>query len=395
MRRIVPVILAGGAGSRLWPLSTERRPKPFHRLGGGHSLIQDTIRRLDGASLGGPVAPVVICRREHERLLRAQLAEIQAAPAAIVLEPVQRNTAAAAVVAARCVAAIDASALVLLLPTDHAIADPSAFHRLLPAASHHAESHLVVFGVKPERAETSYGYIRCGARIGANTHRIGRFLEKPDAATADGFLRHGNCLWNCGIFLFPPALLLAEMADHRPDILASADSAWAAAVWKDDRVRLPASFARCPAASLDVAVMERTRRGIVVGCDIGWRDLGSWGEVWQWAAKDAANNAVHGAGVALEGSGNLLWSDGRGITAFGTEDLVVVATAQAVLVVPRRRAHEIGVLAARDSGSVGSPLSLAMLPGRRHGGAERRLPQRRTARREGNRPDHWPPENQD
>ncbi|HWD59380.1 MAG TPA: sugar phosphate nucleotidyltransferase, partial [Stellaceae bacterium] len=263
---IHPVILSGGSGTRLWPMSRTFYPKQFLPLVGEHTLLQQTALRV--ADAPGFAAPLVIANEEHRFIIAEQLREIDVAPQALLLEPVGRNTAPAAAVAALALAETDSQALMLLMPSDHTIADHAAF---LAAVEHAASAaragHLVTFGVHPERAETGYGYIERGAALKANggAFAVARFVEKPDAATAERYVAAGDFFWNSGIFLFPAALYLSELERLRPEMLVACRAALATARRDDDFTRLDkAAFSDCPADSIDYAVMEHTALAAVV-----------------------------------------------------------------------------------------------------------------------------------
>jgi len=348
--RIVPVVMSGGSGTRLWPLSTEAKPKQFHALGGGDlTMIQETVRRFDSA-------PILVCNHRQSDLAFAAMSAVAAEPLAVVLEPFGRNTAAVAVIAALLVREADPDALVLLAPADHLMADVEAFRRAVEAGAEAARERIVVFGLKPDRPETGYGYIRRAEPIAPGVHRVEGFYEKPDQATAERYLAEGDYAWNAGIFLFAPEVMLGEMRAHRPDVLEAATQALARARRDGATVRLDAeAFARCPGVSVDYAVMEKTARAAVVPCDPGWADVGSWNELWRLGDKDAGGNRARGEVVAIDTEGSLIWSDGPVVGVVGMTDVIVVATADGVLVMPRDRAQDaklvVEALKARGAGA--------------------------------------------
>jgi mannose-1-phosphate guanylyltransferase/mannose-6-phosphate isomerase len=344
-QRIIPAIMSGGAGTRLWPASTGDKPKQFHVLGGANSLFQDTISRVVGGTGGiAFCAPIVLCNHRHADLVEAELAAVGVEPAAIVLEPAARNTAAVAAIAAAVAGEIDLDALVLLLPADHLVADTPAFHAALARAAPFARERIVTFGITPARAATGYGYIRIGAQLGDGVFGIDSFREKPSEAVAEQYLADGGYAWNAGIFLFHPRTLLEEF-DASADIREGALSALAHANRTGARIVLNAeSFTQIRASPLDIAVMEKTTRAAVVPCDIGWADVGSWDEIWRLLAKDAAGNAIHGPVAVLDGANNLLRSDGVKICVAGVSNLIVVATPDAIIIVPRDRAQDVKLL---------------------------------------------------
>lgn len=342
---IAPVIMCGGAGARLWPLSVEASPKPFHALNGDLSLFQQAVLRVGTNDEVAFSAPIIVCGEVHRRIVEAQLAALAIPPAAVVLEPCGRNTAPVAAVASHIVAERFPGASILLSPADHRIADAAGFRRAVARGAAAAHDHIVTFGVTPSGPETGYGYIQRGAPLADGVCGVVRFVEKPDLATAQGFIANGDYLWNAGIFLFSPALFLRELRASRPDIAAAAIGAvpagGSAVVVLD-----PARFAACPAESIDYAVMERTRAAAVAPCDIGWADIGSWSEVWRLGVQDAMHNVSRGPVVALETTGSLVWSDGPAVATLGVEDLIVVATADGVLVLPRARAQDVKAVTA-------------------------------------------------
>ncbi len=346
---IHPVILSGGSGTRLWPMSRSHYPKQLLALMGEHSLLQETVRRVVGNA--GFAPPLIIANEEHRFIIAEQLREIGAVPDALILEPVGRNTAPAACVAALRLAAREPDALMLVMPSDHAIGDPDAFVEATGHAAAAARTgHLVTFGVTPERAETGYGYICKGRPVAgvAGAFAVAGFVEKPDTAAAERYLASGDYFWNSGIFLFPAALYLAEIGHLRPEMLAACEAALAGARSDSDFIRLDkAAFAACPSDSIDYAVMERTTRAAVVPVAMGWSDLGSWDALWEMGAKDERGNVLTG-NVVAEATGNCyLRSEAGLVAAIGVADLVVVATDDAVMVAPRNRTQEVRTLVAR------------------------------------------------
>ncbi|HEX8642518.1 MAG TPA: sugar phosphate nucleotidyltransferase [Allosphingosinicella sp.] len=333
MRRITPVILSGGSGMRLWPLSRQDRPKQFLALSGECSLVQETALRVSDPADFAP--PLVVAGEAQGPEIEAQLAAAGIPGARILLESAARNTAPAVALAAF---AADADDLLLVLPSDHFIADAAAFRAHVAAARAAAEADwLVTFGMTPDRAETGYGYIAPGEEIGGGLRRVAEFVEKPDRATAEAWLASGSHLWNSGIFLFRAAAFLDALAAHAPGVHAALSHG---------------DLASSPSLSIDVAVMEKHDRVAVRPAAFGWSDIGSWESLHAVLAKDAAGNALAGDVVALDTSGCLIRSDGPVVAAIGVSDLVIVATERAVLIVPRaesQRAQEaIAALLARD-----------------------------------------------
>ena len=337
------MILCGGSGTRLWPLSRQSRPKQFLPLVTSKSLLQDTAARV--AAMPECAAPVLVSHDEHRFVVAEQMAEIGVRPAAHILEPAARNTAPAIAVAALHLRKLDPGALMLVLPSDHAIADASAFQAAVrSAAACAAGGLLVTFGIKPSRPDTGFGYIERGAAVdgGSGAFRVQRFVEKPDAETARGYLASGRFLWNSGIFLFAARRYLEELERLRPDILRSCTRALDAAARDLDFVRLDrAAFEGAAAISIDYAVMEKTSAGAVLPADFGWSDVGSWSALWEIGERDGAQNVSRGDVRTRDVSGSYLWSEKRLLYALGVNDLVVVDTEDAVFVGARSRAQEV------------------------------------------------------
>jgi mannose-1-phosphate guanylyltransferase / mannose-6-phosphate isomerase len=346
---IHPVILSGGSGTRLWPMSRTLYPKQLLRLAGDDSLLQQTVRRVAGRDRFAP--PLLVANEEHRFVIAEQLREIGPQQQALLLEPVGRNTAPAACIAALAIAESEPDGLMLLLPSDHLIADEPSFAAAIDRAAAAARGGaLVTFGIAPERPEIGYGYIERGDALEAveGVFRVARFVEKPAIDLAQRFAASGEHFWNGGIFLFPAGLYLDELGRMRPDIVEACRRAWVAAARDADFVRLDrALFEACPAESIDYAVMEHTLRAAVVPVAMGWSDVGSWDALWELGAKDAAGNASHGHVVAEDTRNCYLRSEGALIAAIGVEDLVVVATTDAVMVAPRGRTQEVRRLVAR------------------------------------------------
>lgn len=335
MTTLIPVILSGGAGTRLWPLSRELMPKQLLKLTGERTLLQDTARRLG-------VPPVVVCNVEHRFVVAEQLREVGLEPRAVVIEPVGRNTAPAAAVAALMLADSDPDALMLLMPSDHLIADVPAFHRALDAAVPLAEAgRLVTFGIQPTNPNTGYGYIKRGKALDGG-FEVERFVEKPDLATAETYVASGDYTWNSGIFLLPVRLFLDELSRHAPGMAESCKTALDQGRSDLFFFRLDdKAFAAIAGQSIDYAVMEKSDKVAVVPVEMGWSDIGSWSALWQETSHDAAGNAIQGDVLALESSGCYLRSQGRLVAAVGLKDLVVIATDDAVLVADKARDQEV------------------------------------------------------
>lgn len=337
MTAIVPVILSGGSGTRLWPMSRPERPKQLLALTASETMLQLTARRAAGERFA---APVVVANAAHADEIEAQLAAVGIAPAALILEPAGRNTAPAIALAA--LAAADPAAPLLVMPSDHVIADVPAFHAAIHAALPLVEQGwLATFGIAPDAPETGYGWIAVGEALAPGVHRVARFVEKPPAAEAQRMLDDGGYAWNGGIFLFRADAYLAALGQHAPEILRDCQIAIEQARRDGARI-LPdaAAFAACPSDSIDYAVMERADRVAVAPVAMGWSDLGSWDALHTLSA-DADGNALHGEVLALETTGTLVRSDGRRIALVGITDLIVVAAGDDVLILPRGRSQDV------------------------------------------------------
>jgi mannose-1-phosphate guanylyltransferase/mannose-1-phosphate guanylyltransferase/mannose-6-phosphate isomerase len=336
--RIIPVILSGGAGTRLWPLSRPGHPKQLHRLGGEVTLLQAAALRATDPALFDP--PMVIGSAALADAVEDQLAACGVPPARLVLEPEPRNTAAAAALAA---VEAPANALLLVMPSDHLVADPSAFVAAVRAGMAAAQQGwLVTFGIRPAYAETGYGYIERAEEIAPGVFRAERFVEKPDRETAERYVAEGRHDWNGGIFLLRADALIAELEAQAPDILGPVRQAVAAGVRDGARLRPEASaFARARSESIDHAVMEKAAKVAVVPVEMGWSDVGSWDALYAAGERDAAGNVFSGDVVAIETQGTLAASEGPLIVTIGVEDLIVVATGDAVLVAPRGKSQQV------------------------------------------------------
>ncbi len=344
---LTPVILSGGAGTRLWPLSRELYPKQLLALTGERTMIQQTALRLDGLPIA---APVVVCNEAHRFLVAEQLRQIRIEPQAIVLEPVGRNTAPAIALAAHAAlkAAGGADPLLLVLPADHVIRDVPAFQKAVHAALAAAGAgKLVTFGIVPTHPETGYGYIHRGARQG-EAYAIARFVEKPDAVRAEQFLASGEYYWNSGMFLFGARRYLQELERLAPEMARVCAEAFAAAHADLDFTRIDRErFEACPADSIDYAVMEKTRDAVVVPLDAGWSDVGSWAALHEACEADAHGNVARGDVICEDAEGCYLYAESRLVSAVGLKDHVVVETKDAVLVAPKDRVQDVKKLVHR------------------------------------------------
>jgi mannose-1-phosphate guanylyltransferase/mannose-6-phosphate isomerase len=339
---VVPVILSGGSGTRLWPVSRESFPKQFWPLLSDRSLIEETARRAAG---DGFAAPIVVCNQEHRFLAAEQVRRAGIADARIMLEPVGRNSAPAVAAAALLVAEDDPDSVLWMMAADAAIADVGTLHRLLATAVAAARrGRIVTFGMRPTAPETGYGYIEVGPALPdlPGVHDLTRFVEKPDVQTAAALVAAGRHLWNSGMFVFTARTMLEELERHAPDVLAAVRAAFAARTRDLDFIRLAAApFAAAPNISLDYAVAERTDRAAVVPADLGWSDVGSWGALWELGAKDEAGNVALGD-VLLEGAQQCyVRSDGILTAVVGLQDAIVVVTEDAVLAMHRDRSQEV------------------------------------------------------
>ena len=341
MQQILPFILCGGAGTRLWPLSREAFPKQFHRLTGTQSLFQQTCLRLTG-ELFGELS--ILSNYQHRFLIQEQLQEI-AASAEIVLEPVGRNTAAAACVAALMAGRTDPEALVLLAPSDHAIGDDASFAESVShGISAARQGSLVTFGVQPDCPHTGYGYIETNGREGTNLAlMVKRFVEKPSREVAQTYIDSGRFYWNAGIFLFKATTMLEQFQSYAPDILTACRQALNEATRDLGFRQLSKSYERAPSISLDYAIMEQAPNIVCVPLATSWSDVGSWSELWSYLEKDARGNVAKGEGhVLLENAkGNYAYSDHACVALVGVENLVVVAMGDAVLVASKESAESI------------------------------------------------------
>jgi mannose-1-phosphate guanylyltransferase / mannose-6-phosphate isomerase len=341
---IIPVLLAGGAGTRLWPVSRDALPKQFLPLVGERSSYQETLLRVKDKMFA---APIVITGPDFHFFARRQAEEV-GVDVTVVIEPMRRDSAPAIAAATAVARARDPEAVVLALAADHIILDVPEFRATCLAGRAAAEQgQIVTFGIKPSEPKTSYGYILPGDAIGGGVHKVKRFVEKPDAATAKKYVSEGY-LWNSGNFLFRADVLLSEVARLEPEMAAAIEAAVKNATTDLGFLRLaPDAFARAPQKSIDYAVMEKTDRAAVVAGDFGWSDIGSWDALFDITKPDAQGNVVKGEAVTMDSTGCVIHSDGRLTTLVGVEDLVVVSTSDAVMVVPRARAQEVKDLAAK------------------------------------------------
>jgi mannose-1-phosphate guanylyltransferase/mannose-6-phosphate isomerase len=344
---LIPVILSGGSGTRLWPLSRELYPKQLLPLVGDHTMLQETAKRLDGvADLG---APVVVCNESHRFMVAEQMLQLGTKPAAIILEPVGRNTApavaVAALVALHRTQGTEQDPILLVLPADHVIRDVEAFREAVASGRAAAEAgKLVTFGVVPDRPETGYGYIRKAKGQGP-AYPVAEFVEKPNLETAVRYVQSGEYFWNSGMFMFRARTYLAELGKFAPEMLKACEAAVTAAKSDLDFTRLSAeTFGACPSDSIDYAVMEKTADAVVVPLDAGWSDVGSWSALQDALPRDASGNVISGDVITEGTTGSYLHATSRMIAAVGLTDHVVVETKDAVLVAPRDKVQDVKAL---------------------------------------------------
>ena len=343
MSLLQPVLLSGGSGTRLWPLSREAYPKQFLPLAGDDTMVQATWRRVAPLAT---TAPIVVANEEHRFLVAEQLRQIDAPVPAILLEPVGRNTAPAIAAAALQAMVEGHDPLLLVLPSDHVVRNEEGFRTAVRDASAAAEAGaLVTFGIVPDAPETGFGYIQADA--GDGLRRVLRFVEKPDAETAQSYLEAGGYYWNSGMFLFRASRYLEELRKFRPDILDAVSLAFASAQRDGDFIRLDKeAFAASPADSIDYAVMEKTADAMVLPVDIGWNDVGSWSALWDVAERDADGNAHHGDVIAVDTRNSYAYAQ-RLVALVGVDDMVVVETDDAILVARKDRVQDVKLVVAQ------------------------------------------------
>ena len=336
---MIPVILSGGSGTRLWPLSRAHYPKQFLPLVSSYTMVQETILRLAG--LEGLKAPLAVCNEDHRFMMAEQLWEIDAKPSAIILEPVGKNTAPAVAMAALTAASGDD--ILLVLPADHVISNLEAFHGAIVQAKALAEQgFLVTFGIVPTEPETGYGYIKRDTLQHGSAFSVAAFVEKPDAETAKDYLQSGDYYWNSGMFAFKVDTFLSELEKFNPEMLACCKQALNAAKVDLDFVRLDKEiFSTCPADSIDYAVMEKTDKAVVIPLDAGWNDVGSWSALWDVTDKDEFGNAISGDVLTVDTHNSFIHAQSKLVAVVGAHDLVVVETDDAVMISPKDRVQEV------------------------------------------------------
>ena len=345
MAKIYPVIMSGGSGTRLWPLSRQATPKQYLPLIGDISLMEETLRRIShDHDTGLEVAsPIIICAAGHRQQVQDQCAQAGMTPLRIILEPIARNTAAVAAIAAAEVKAIDPDGLVLLLPADHHVTAPEGFWQAVKSGALQAEvGYLTTLGIQPTHPETGYGYIRAGESLASQVYKISTFEEKPDLETAQRYVDEGSYYWNAGIFLFAAEAMLEECRAGARDILDAALAAWEASQ-RDGHVLLldKALFAACRSESIDYAIMEQTRRAAVIApVDIGWNDIGSWAAISALMRPQGDNYSGENT-IIVDSTDSYARTTGPKVALVGVDDLIVVATPDSVLVLKADRSQDV------------------------------------------------------
>lgn len=342
MSVVIPVVLSGGSGTRLWPKSRQHYPKQLHKLYGDYSLLQHTVKRV-----AGDVAPIVVCNNEQRFMVADQLSEVLGAKADIILEPIARDTAPAVVVAALHALSRDPEAIIAVFAADHLIKDTEAFNQAVQAAAVLADDQkLVTFGIAPTKPETGYGYIKAVTQGGASA--VASFVEKPDLNTAEQYLASGDYYWNSGMFVFKASQLIEELQKFQPEIVTACKASLAASVRDLDFIRLEeASFAQSPAISVDYALMEKTQQAWVLPLEnSGWSDIGSWDALWEVSDKDSHGNAFVGDVIAKDSTNCYVNGDGRLVALVGLEDVAVIDTADAVLVINKKNSQSVKAVVA-------------------------------------------------
>lgn len=341
---IIPVILSGGSGTRLWPLSRALRPKQLLSLVNDTTMIQDTVSRLSG--IKDIAEPIIVCNEEHRFMIAEQMREINIEPHAIILEPVGRNTAPAVAVSALKALEKNDDAILLVLPADHIIKNIGQFHEAIGLGSDAAQGNkLVTFGIVPNTPETGYGYIKAGKLSDEKqpgVRNVERFVEKPDLKTAEEYLNDGGYFWNSGMFMFKASEYINELEKHNNEMLANCKDAFINAKTDMDFIRLDkAIFEECPSDSIDYAVMEKTKEAVVIPVDIGWNDIGSWSALWEIGESDDKGNVMRGDVYTVDTNNSYIHSENRLVTTVGVSDHIVVETADAVLVAHKDSAQDV------------------------------------------------------
>lgn len=339
---MIPVVLSGGSGTRLWPYSRSLHPKQFLPLASELTMLQETLSRLNGSI--ADASPIVVCNNDHRFMVAEQTRMLHIKPSAIILEPAARNTAPAVALAALQARANGADPVLLVLPADHVIINHDAFHQAMAVAGQAAlANQLVTFGIVPTQPETGYGYIR--AKGEGNVRPVSEFVEKPDLATAQAYVASGEYFWNSGMFAFKASVFLAELDKYAPEILAACQKAMGDAVQDLDFIRVgEAAFAACPDDSVDYAVMEKTGKAVVIPLDASWSDVGSWSALWEIAVKDDNGNACRGDVLAHDSRDNYIQADKKLIATIGIDNLVIVETDDSILVASKDKVQDVKMI---------------------------------------------------
>jgi mannose-1-phosphate guanylyltransferase / mannose-6-phosphate isomerase len=347
MKPITPVILSGGAGSRLWPLSTQDKPKQFHALHGPNTMFAETLARIVPGQALSFGAPIIVCGVDHAVRVGEELSRANIEGARLILEPSARNTAPALAAAALLQAELDDEALMLVLPADHIIASPKELHQACSDAREIAQSgKLVTFAIKPLSPETGYGYIKSGPGLTQRVFAIEAFVEKPNLETAQAYLADGRYSWNAGIFFFKASALICELQLHAPQVLDQARQALAKSQRDGALIKLDGvCFAGAPSISIDYAVMEPTAHGAVIPVDMGWNDVGSFATLWELADKDDTGNATAGPAALFDAANCYVSADTIPVALIGVTDLIVISTPQGILITSRDRAQDVRLAA--------------------------------------------------
>ena len=340
MATITPVLLCGGVGSRLWPVSRQGRPKQYLNLIGETSMLQQTLTRIESLA---QTAPIIVCNEEHRFLVAEQVRQLGLTSPTIILEPEGKNTAPAIALAAIAASASDPEVNLLVLPADHYVGKPAALIEAIEkAASASSQGKLVTFGLVPSRPETGYGYIKQGEALATDVSVLEQFVEKPDQSTAEAYIASGDYVWNSGMFMFTAGQFLASLAKFQPEMASVCELAMEQAERDMDFIRPNAEvFATCPSDSIDYAVMEHTPQGAVVSLDCDWSDIGAWSALWEAGDQDAAGNVTQGDVVLNKTQNSYIRSQSRLVTTTGVSDLVVVETADAVMVADRHSVQDV------------------------------------------------------
>jgi len=344
---IIPVILSGGSGTRLWPLSRALRPKQLLSLVSDSTMIQDTVSRLNG--IKNLSTPIIVCNEEHRFMIAEQMREIDINPAAIILEPFGKNTAPAVAISAikahEVAGETGDDTVILVLPADHVIQDTKAFHDAVDVGYKAAlDNKLVTFGIVPSSPETGYGYIKSGKVVNnhVDVHEVELFVEKPDKQTAESYIKQGDYYWNSGMFMFKASEYINELKQFNNEMLEASKDALEQGKSDLDFIRLNKdAFEKCPSDSIDYAVMEKTEHAVVVPVDIGWNDIGSWTALWEVGKSDERGNVSHGDVCIIDSDNSYIHSESRLVSAVGVKDHVIVETADAILVAHKNAAQNV------------------------------------------------------